>query len=56
MGVLKPMIKVYQGISSNPTITLQQIENLESLSDLGVIKSDFAHMSLESAIKETSKK
>ena len=54
IGVLKPMIKVYQGISSNPTITLQQIENLEVLSDGGAIKSDFPTMPLNESIEKTS--
>lgn len=52
IGILKPIVKIYQNISKNPEVTIEQLENLEKMSD-EVFNSDFKITSLEESIKKS---
>jgi len=53
IGLLKPMVKVYQKMSETPKITVEQLDNLGKLEDSKVFDSDFPTSRIEIAIQKT---
>ena len=51
--ILKPLVRVYQLVSKNPALTLEQLKNLNRGSVMNIEKSDFPSLPLEDAIKKT---
>ena len=55
VGLLKPMVKVYQKVSDAPKITVEQLNNLGKVSDENIARSDFPVSQLEISIERTVK-
>jgi nucleoside-diphosphate-sugar epimerase len=53
IGLLKPMVKVYQKMSETPKITVEQLDNLGKLEGSKVFDSDFPTSRIEIAIQKT---
>lgn len=53
VGLLKPIVKVYQKVSDAPKITVEQLDNLGKLESSKVFNSDFPTSRLELAIQKT---
>ncbi|HEV8387374.1 MAG TPA: NAD(P)-dependent oxidoreductase [Nitrososphaera sp.] len=53
IGLLKPMVKVYQKMSDTPKITVEQLDNLGKLEGSKVFDSDFPTSRIEIAIQKT---
>ena len=53
VGILRPMIKVYQKISDAPKITVEQLNNLGKTSSGDVVSSDFPTATLDVSIRKT---
>lgn len=54
VGILKPMVRVYQKVSASPKITVEQLNNLGKGTTNDVFESDFPTSALEVAIQKTS--
>ncbi|MGI0037948.1 MAG: NAD-dependent epimerase/dehydratase family protein [Nitrososphaera sp.] len=55
IGILKPMVRVYQKVSEAPKITVEQLDNLGKLEGSKVFDSDFPTSQLEISIQKTVK-
>jgi nucleoside-diphosphate-sugar epimerase len=55
VGLLKPMVKVYQKVSDAPKITVEQLNNLGKVSNENIAHSDFPVSQLEVSIERTLK-
>jgi nucleoside-diphosphate-sugar epimerase len=55
VGLLKPMVKVYQKVSDAPKITVEQLNNLGKVSGENIARSDFPVSQLEISIERTVK-
>lgn len=55
LGVLKPIVRVYEKISTDPLITLEQLNNLSMGSHTKIFQSDFTITSLNESITLTVK-
>ena len=53
IGLLRPMVKVYQKMSETPKITVEQLDNLGKLEGSKVFDSDFPTSRIETAIQKT---
>ena len=53
IGLLRPMVKVYQKMSETPKITVEQLDNLGKLEGSKVFDSDFPTSRMEIAIQNT---
>ena len=53
IGLLKPIVKVYQKVSEAPKITVEQLDNLGKLEGSKVFDSDFPTSRLEITIQKT---
>lgn len=53
IGLLKPIVRVYQKVSEAPKITVEQLDNLGKLEGSKVFDSDFPTSRLEIAIQKT---
>lgn len=54
VGLLKPLVKVYQRVSDAPKITVEQLDNLGKLRVSEVFESDFPTSRLEVSIQKTA--
>lgn len=55
VGILKPIVRVYQKVSDAPKITVEQLNNLGKTSISNVVDSDFPTSRLEISIEKTVK-
>lgn len=54
VGILKPMVKVYQKMSDSPKITVEQLNNLGKGTTNDIFESDFPTAALDVSIQKTS--
>lgn len=55
VGLLKPLVRVYQSVSDAPKITVEQLDNLGKVESSEVFESDFPISPLEDSIRKTVK-